>query len=163
MDPAGQVGTVQVGGGSMLIWVIFIVEYLWDLSWVYHQLSLHPETWDSRATIYINFHPSHIPTDMASYSKITVHLKYLWWLLNVSRNILLDFEMTKWPQQSPGLNPSKHLWGTIHLSFWAVTSKPDGVMDSLWRMDAWLTIPVVESVTRVAAVIKARGALNLTR
>lgn len=164
MDPSCQQGTVQAGGGSIMVWGVFTWTGLGPLVKLNGSLTgnayvellgdhLHP----FMDFMYPNTDGVFMDDNAPCHRARTVRD----WFEEHSG----DFQRMVWPSRSPDMNPIEHVWDIIERMVRAQTAPPS-TLSQLWTsiQTAWLNIPavdfqrLVESMPRrVAALRRAKG------
>lgn len=164
MDPSCQQGTVQAGGGSVMVWGV--------CSWRDMGPLIRLDT-TLTGVGYVSILSDHLHPFMSSVhsdglgqfqqDNATPHTSRVAtsWLQDHSS----EFIHLHWPPKSPDMNIIEHIWDALQRAVLRRSPTPRTPMD-LWTalQDAWCELPpgylhtLVESMPRrVAALLRARG------
>ncbi len=164
MDPSCLVSTVQAGGGGVMVWRLIPWHTLGPLVPIEHCLN---------ATAYLSIVADHVHPFMTTVypsskgyfqqDNAPCHKAQIisdWFLEHDN-----EFNLHKWPPQSPDLNPIEQLWDVVERETRIMDVQPTNLQqlrDTI--MSIWTKISeqcfqhLVESMPRrIKAVLKAKG------
>ena len=164
MDPSCQQGTVQAGGGSILVWGVFTWHELGPL--VHLNTSLTGDRYVTLLGDHLQpFMDFMYPHNDGIFQQDNAPCHRAGVVQNWFEEHSGEFRRMVWPPRSPDMNPIKHLWDVVERSIHTQNPAPTNTRE-LWAaiQTAWLNIspevfrPLVESMPRrVAALRRARG------
>lgn len=164
MDPNCQQGTVQAGGGSIMVWAVFTWHGLGPLVQLNRSLTGngYVQLLTDHLQPFMDFmYPNNDGIFMDDNAPCHRARTVRDWFEEHSG----QFQRMIWPPRSPDMNPIEHLWDIIEKSVRAQTPAPS-TLSQLWTsiQTAWLNIPagdfqrLVDSMTRrVVALRRAKG------
>ncbi len=164
MDPSCLVSTVQTGGGGVMVWGIF--------SW--HNLGpLVPIEYNLNTTAYLSIVADHVhpfittvdPSSKGYFQQDNApcHKAQIisdWFLEHDN-----EFNLLKWPPQSPDLSPIEQLWDVVEreirimdVQLTTLQQLHDFIMSIWTKISEECFQHLVESMPRrIKAVLKAKG------
>ncbi|KFM68178.1 Transposable element Tcb2 transposase, partial [Stegodyphus mimosarum] len=163
MDPSCQQGTVQAGGGSIMVWAVFTWHGLVPLVQLNRSLTgkEYLQLLEDHLQPFMDFTYSNndgiFMDDNAPCHRATIVRD---WLEEHSGQF-----QRMWPPRSPDMNPIEHLWDIIERSVRAQNPALSTLSQLSMSIEAaWLNIPagdfqrLVESMPRrIAALRRAKG------
>ena len=164
MDPNCQQGTVQAGGGSVMVWAVFSWHGLGPLVRLDRTLTgnAYVQLLGDHLQPFMDFmYPNNDGIFMDDNAPCHRATTVRDWFEEHSG----QFQRMIWPPRSPDMNPIEHLWDIIERSVRAQNPAPS-TFSQLWTSieTAWLNIPaedfqrLVESMPRrVVALRRAKG------
>ncbi len=164
MDPSCLVSTVQTASGGVMVWGIFSWHTLGHLLPVEHRL---------HTTAYLSIVADHVhPFMTAAYPSSECYFQQdnapLHKIQIISHRFLEhdnEFNLLKWPPQSPDLNPIEHIWNAVEQEICIMDVQPTNLQQlcdairSIWtKIFEECFQHLVESMPwRFKAVLKAKG------
>ncbi len=164
MDPSCLVSTDQAGAGGVMVWGIYSWHTLGPLVPIEYCLNATadeyccrpcPSLYDYSVLIFL----------MATSSRIMHHVTKLKSSQTGFLNMTMSSLYSKWPPQSPDLNPIEHLWDVVEREIHIMDVQPTNLQqlrDAI--MSIWTNISeecfqhLVESMPRIIkAVLKTKG------
>nr|KAF6319737.1 hypothetical protein mMyoMyo1_008476 [Myotis myotis] len=164
MHPTCMSTTLQAGGGSVMVWVMFSWHELGPLIRV--EPRLNSTTFLSIVADQV--HPIMLmayPNGDGFFQQDSAPCQSARIVQECFQEHEGDFTLLRWPPQSPDLNPAKHLWDEVKRAIRQLIPQPSNLteLDSTIHQ-AWCQIPhitfqhLVESVPRRnTTVLKAKG------